>query len=162
MKELIRIFQYKLIWLNILICLFLLIASFYYSQIAAFLFIFLSNLFDILGYHFVLIRRSIQIPEKIIVRSYRINQFLFDLLLLLLIGLQFNWLASLNGWIMKLFGVQDILYYLILNLPLPEKWTWMKWTPLSFVKGNLLKTEIVLQAITGVLLSIIILLFIQL
>lgn len=160
MKELLKILQYKFIWLNILICLFFLTASFYYSQTAAFLFIFLSNLFDILGYHFALIRRSTQIPDKIIVRSYRINQFMFDLLLLLLIGLKFSWLAALSGWIMKLFGVQDLLYYLILNLPFPEKWTWMKWTPLGFVKGNLMKLEIILQAITGLLISIVILFFI--
>ncbi len=157
MKELIKIFQYKLVWLNILICLLFLIASLYYSQLAAFLFIFLSNLFDILGYHFVLIRRSNQIPDKIIVRSYRINQFLFDLLLLILIGLTFGWLAALSGWIMKLFGIQDILYYLVLSLPIPEKWTWMKWTPLGFIKGNLIKSEIFLQALTGLLISIVIL-----
>jgi hypothetical protein len=45
---------------------------------AAFLFILLSNLFDILGYHFSLIRRTTQIPEKIIIHSYRINQFMYD------------------------------------------------------------------------------------
>lgn len=160
MRELIKIFQYKLVWLNILICLLFLIASFYYSQLSAFLFIFASNLFDILGYHFVLIRRSNQIPDKIIVRSYRINQFLFDLLLLILIGILFSWLASLSGWIMKLFGLQDILYYKILNMPLPEKWTWMKWTPLGFIKGNLKKSEIILQALVGTIISIVILFFV--
>ncbi len=160
MRELIKIFQYKLVWLNILICLLFLIASFYYSQLSAFLFIFVSNLFDILGYHFVLIRRSNQIPDKIIVRSYRINQFLFDVLLLILIGILFSWLASLSGWIMKLFGLQDILYYMILNMPLPEKWTWMKWTPLGFIKGNLKKSEIILQALIGTIISIVILFFV--
>jgi len=117
----------------------------------------LSNLFDILGYHFSLIRRTNQLPEKIIISSYRINQFMFDLLLLIIIGIQFSWIASLAGWIMKEFGLQDVFYYLFLQEKLPDKWTWMKWTPLGFLKGNLTKNEIIVQAIPGTIIGIIIL-----
>jgi hypothetical protein len=157
MYELINIIKYKLVWLNILLSVIFLILSFYYIEAAAFLFILISNLFDIFGYHFSLIRRSNELPEKIIIRSYRINQFLFDVLLLILIGIQFGWIASLCGWIMKEFGLQDILYYVFLKTPLPQKWNWMKWTPLGFMKSNLSRNEILVQGTIGILISITIL-----
>ena len=59
---------------------------------------------------------------------------------------------------MKLFGLQDVLYYLFLQKELPEKWTWMKWTPLGFLKGNLSKNEILIQAVTGIVIAVILLL----
>lgn len=143
MKEFINILKYRLVWLNILLSVIFIILSFCFYQTSAFLFVLLSNLFDILGYHFSLIRRTNQLPEKIIIHSYRINQFMFDLLLLVIIGIQFSWITSLAGWIMKEFGLQDVFYYLFLQEKLPDKWTWMKWTPLGFLKGNLTKNEIV-------------------
>ncbi len=143
MKEFINILKYRLVWLNILLSVIFIIPSFCFYQTSAFLFVLLSNLFDILGYHFSLIRRTNQLPEKIIIHSYRINQFMFDLLLLVIIGIQFSWITSLAGWIMKEFGLQDVFYYLFLQEKLPDKWTWMKWTPLGFLKGNLTKNEIV-------------------
>ena len=82
---------------------------------------------------------------------------MYDVLLLILIGIQFDWIAAVAGWIMKEFGVQDILYYLFLKTPLPQKWTWMKWTPLGFLKGDLTKKEIVLQAIIGIGISVVLL-----
>lgn len=157
MEELINIIKYKWIWLNILLCLISLSLSFYYFQTAAILFVLLSNLFDLLGYHFSLIRRTTKLPEKIIIRSYRINQFMFDVLLLILIWIQFNWVAAVAGWIMKLFGLQDVFYYLFLKENLPEKWNWMKWTPLGLIKGTLTKNEIIIQAITGVVIAVILL-----
>ena len=157
MSELINILKYKLVWLNFLLCCLLGLLSFYEYRLAGFLFILLSNLFDIFGYHFSLIRRTNQLPEKIIIRSYRINQFMFDLLLLILIGFLFDWMAALSGWIMKQFGLQDIFYYLFLKTSIPQKWTWMKWTPLGFFKGNLTRNEIVIQAVIGVLITIILL-----
>jgi len=158
MNEFLNIIKYRLVGLNLILCIVLTILSFYFFETAAFLFVVFSNLFDILGYHFSLIRRSTQLPEKIIIRSYRINQFLFDLLLLILIGFLFDWMAALSGWIMKLFGLQDILYYLFLQKKLPEKWTWMKWTPLGFFKGNLSKNEILTQAVTGIVIAVVLLL----
>ncbi len=157
MKELINIFKYKWIWLNIFLSVISLFLSFYFFQTAAILFILLSNLFDILGYHFSLIRRTTQLPEKIIIRSYRINQFMFDVLLLILIGIQFNWVAAIAGWVMKLFGLQDVFYYLFLKENLPAKWNWMKWTPLGLIKGTLTKNEIIIQAVTGIVIAVILL-----
>lgn len=153
MNELINILKYRLVWLNLILCIFLLILSFYFFEFSALLFVLLSNLFDILGYHFSLIRRSTQLPEKIIIHSYRINQFMYDVLLLIIIGIQFDWIAALAGWILKQFGLQDIFYYLFLKTSLPQKWTWMKWTPLGFIKGNLSRNEIIIQALTGIVIA---------
>jgi len=133
--------------------MFLTFISFYFFGAAALLFVLLSNLFDILGYHFSLIRRSNQLPDKIIIHSYRINQFMYDVLLLIIIGIQFDWIASLAGWIMKLFGLQDVFYYLFLKEKLPLKWNWMKWTPLGFLKGDLTRNEIVIQSVIGVVIA---------
>ncbi len=157
MNEFVNILKYRLVWLNLLLCVVFTILSFYFFETAAFLFILLSNLFDILGYHFSLIRRTTQLPEKIIIHSYRINQFMYDVLLLIIIGIQFDWMAALAGWIMKLFGLQDIFYYLFLKESLPQSWTWMKWTPLGFFKGNLTKNEIVTQSVIGILIAIVLL-----
>ena len=157
MIEIKNIFSYRLVWLNSLLCVLFGIISFFYFEFAALLFVLLSNLFDILGYHFSLIRRTNQLPERIIIHSYRINQFMYDVLLLIIIGIQFDWIAALAGWIMKLFGLQDVFYYLFLKEKLPLKWTWMKWTPLGFFKGNLTKNEIVIQAAIGILISVVLL-----
>ena len=157
MNEFINILKYRLVWLNLLLCIVFTILSFYFFETAAFLFVLLSNLFDILGYHFSLVRRTNQLPEKIIIHSYRINQFMYDLLLIIIIGMQFDWIAALCGWIMKQFGLQDILYYIFLKISLPQKWSWMKWTPFGFIKGNLTRVEIITQAILGVLIAVVLL-----
>ncbi len=154
MNELINILKYRLVWLNLILCIIFLILSFYLFEFSALLFILLSNLFDILGYHFSLIRRTTQLPEKIIIHSYRINQFMYDVLLLIIIGIQFDWVAALAGWILKQFGLQDIFYYLFLKTSLPQKWTWMRWTPLGFFKGNLSRNEIIIQALTGIVIAV--------
>ncbi len=157
MLDLLIILKYKRVWLNIILCFLTGILSFFVFEFSALFFVLLSNVFDILGYHFTLIRRTNQIPDKVIVKSYRVNQFLFDALLLLLIGIQFSWVASIAGWIMKLFGLQDIFYYLFLNEKLPLKWNWMRWTPLGWFKGDLTKNEIVIQSIVGILIAMILL-----
>ncbi|MDY0083620.1 MAG: hypothetical protein RBR74_10590 [Ignavibacteriaceae bacterium] len=153
MSELLNILKYRLIWINIAAAIAAVIISFYWYGFAAFAFVLISNLFDIFGYHFTLIRRTKQLPEKIIIRSYRLNQFLFDVLLLLMIGFVFDWIAALAGWIMKNFGLQDVLYYIILQMKLPDKWTWMRWTPLGFFKGDLLKSEVLIQSFVGFLIA---------
>jgi len=82
---------------------------------------------------------------------------MYDALLLIIIGIEFDWIASLAGWIMKLFGLQDIFYYIFLKENLPQSWTWMKWTPLGFFKGSLAKNEIITQSIIGILIAIVLL-----
>lgn len=157
MKELLSIIKYKFIGLNIFLVLLTIILSFKFYKISAISFVLLSNLFDILGYHFTLLRRTTQLPDKIVIRSYRFIQFLFDILLLISIGVIFDWIAALAGWIMKNFGLQDVLYYFFLRMKLPEKWNWMKWTPLGFFRGDLSKKEIIFQTAIGVLIALVVL-----
>jgi hypothetical protein len=125
------------------------VVTFYYPFVVPVLFLLLSNLFDILGYHFTLIRRTTKMPEKEIIKAYRINQLMFDLMLLLIFGLLFGWIPALCGALLKIFGVQDVTYYIFLQKPLPEKWHWLKFTPFGAIKKNLTKFEVVAQAITG-------------
>jgi hypothetical protein len=131
----------------------------YYSPFAVpVLFILASNLYDILGYHFILIRRLDYLPEKEYIRSYRLIQLMFDITLLLLLGVSFGWIPSLCGGLLKIFGVQDLLYYIFLKKPFPKIWTWLKWTPLGFFKRKLTLTEVTIQAIAGIIFIVLILL----
>ena len=132
----------------------LLIAISFYTHFAVpLLFLLASNLFDILGYHFTLIRRTTTMPEQEIIKAYRINQVMFDVMLLIILGLLFDWVPAICGAILKIFGAQDISYYIFLQKPLPEKWHWLKWTPLGSIKKILTKNEVITQAIAGVIIS---------
>jgi len=127
--------------------------SFYTHFAVPLLFLLVSNLFDILGYHFTLIRRTTTMPEQEIIKAYRINQLMFDVILLIILGLLFGWVPALCGAILKIFGAQDISYYIFLQKPLPAKWHWLKWTPLGSIKKILTKNEVITQAIIGVIIS---------
>jgi len=127
--------------------------SFYTSFAVPLLFLLVSNLFDILGYHFTLIRRTTTMPEKEIIKAYRVNQLMFDAILLVILGLLFGWIPAFCGVILKLFGVQDVTYYIFLQKSLPEEWHWLRWTPFGWFKNILTKKEVVTQAITGVIIS---------
>lgn len=112
MKDLLSILKYELITLNAVLTL-LFIGLVYYSPFAVpILFILASNLYDLLGYHFILVRKLDYLPEKEFIRSYRIIQLMFDITLLLLLGVSFGWIPSLCGGLLKIFGVQDLLYYI--------------------------------------------------
>jgi len=158
MKDLISILKYERITLNVVLTL-LFIGFVYYSPFAVpVLFILASNLYDILGYHFILVRKLEYLPEKEFIRSYRIIQLMFDITLILLLGVSFGWIPSLCGGLLKIFGVQDLLYYIFLKKPFPKIWTWLKWTPLGFFKQKLTLPEVVIQAFAGIILSALILL----
>jgi hypothetical protein len=126
MKDLLSILKYELITLNAVLTL-LFIGLVYYSPFAVpILFILASNLYDLLGYHFILVHKLDYLPEKEFIRSYRIIQLMFDITLLLLLGVSFGWIPSLCGGLLKIFGVQDLLYYIFLKKPFPKIWTWLK------------------------------------
>lgn len=148
-----NIFYYKLTGLNFLLVLLLIAISFFTPFAVPLLFLLVSNLFDILGYHFTLIRRSTTMPEKEIIKAYRINQLMFDIMLFIFLGLLFGWMPAFCGIILKLFGVQDVTYYIFLKKSLPEEWTWLRWTPIGWFKNILIKKEVLSQAITGLIIS---------
>lgn len=158
MNDYLKILQYKRVWLNAVLAILSSFGMFYVDILIPITFILASNLYDILGYHFTLIRRTTVMPEKIIIRSYRITQLMFDILLLLLIGVLFNPIISIAAAILKVFGLQDVLYYVFLQKELPEKWTWLRWTPIGFILSPLSKQIVVTQALIGILLALILIL----
>lgn len=153
METLRNIFFYKLTGLNFILVLLLTALSFYTQFSVPILFLMVSNLFDILGYHFTLIRKSNAMPEKEIIKAYRINQLMFDVMLFIFLGLLFGWIPAFCGVILKLFGLQDITYYIFLQKLLPENWHWLKWTPLGIIKKILTKQEVLAQAVLGVIIA---------
>lgn len=134
-----------------MLVLLFIVLSFYTPFVVPFSFLLTSNLFDILGYHFTLIRRTTTMPEKEIIKAYRINQLMFDVMLFIFLGLLFGWIPALCGVILKMFGVQDVAYYIFLQKPLPETWHWLRWTPLGWFKKILNKTEVAVQAAAGLI-----------
>ena len=161
MKEIIQILRYKLVGLNLFLVIVFSFAMFYLEYLVPVFFILTSNLYDILGYHFALIRRTKVMPEKIIIRSYRITQIMFDVTLLILLAVIFSPVAALAGAVLKLFGLQDVLYYMFLRMEFPEKWTWLKWTPLGIINKSLSLKIVMLQSVIGIVISFFILLFFQ-
>lgn len=148
-----NIFFYRLTGLNFLLA----IVTASLTQLSEFFypvtFLLLSNLFDILGYHFTLIRRTTVMPENEIIKAYRINQLMFDVLLLAFIVILSDWITAAASAMLKLTGVQDVTYYIFLKKPLPVKWTWLKWTPLGLFRKVLTKYEVILQAASGLIIA---------
>jgi len=173
------ILTYKLIWLNAIlgvVSILLVLKGFYFLMPVVYLF--LSNLYDMLGY-FVVLRRfwglskyeiecnnhkvfvyvqEGDIKDERIIAAYRIIQNMFDWLLFLFIWVTTGIKYAIAGKITKWFAAQDILFYLFLKVKLPEIWTWLEWTPLGLIKkGEGLKNrEVINQAIVGIILAMLI------
>lgn len=156
MKEIIEILKYRYVLLNFILILLSGVLTFILPVFSVVTFLLVINIYDILGYHFVLIRRTTQLPPKVIIRAYRINQILFEILFLILIGIEFGAIYSIGCLVIKWFGVQDILYYLFLQKSLPDNFTWMKWTPFGIIKGDLSRFEVIFQSVIGIIISILI------
>ena len=92
-------------------------------------------------------------PEREIIKAYRINQLMFDIMLFVILGLLFGWVPALCGTILKIFGAQDVSYYIFLQKQLPEKWHWLKFTPIGLTKKILTKKEVIIQAVLGIIIS---------
>lgn len=101
-------------------------------------------------------------PEREIIKAYRINQLMFDVMLFIALGLLFGWVSSFCGVILKLFGMQDITYYIFLQKSFPEKWHWLKWTPFGLFKSILTRKEVIAQALVGIIISLAVLIFYKL
>jgi hypothetical protein len=98
-------------------------------------------------------------PEREIIKAYRINQLMFDVMLFIFLGLLFGWIPAFCGVMLKLFGAQDVTYYIFLQKSLPEEWTWLRWTPIGWFKNVLTKNDVIVQAALGFILSYAILIF---
>jgi hypothetical protein len=162
-----KIISYKLLWIN-WILVFITLVSLFFTPIASPLFfVFYSNLFDVYGYYFVLRRlwtgegsKDFALGYNVVI-AYRIIQHFFDYTLLILIWFVFGFKFAFAGWVMKMFGLQDVLFYKVLNIEPPKVWTWLKWTPFGFAE-NLLRGKglenwlVIVQAGLGFLIYILI------
>lgn len=118
----------------ILVILFLALALISKSSVFALLFaILVFNHFDVLGYHYVLMREWakeeywVNLEEKI--RSaYRVIQTTFEILLILFLWTNFGIISVIAFKIAHLSAVQDVLYYIVLRIKYPTYWTWLNWT----------------------------------
>lgn len=165
LKALVNVITYRLVWLNLIIIVFLLFLSFRTDVFIPFLFLFISNFYDVIGFYIVL-KREWTLPrdiyevkkEDFYVAGYRIIQNMFDYLLLFVIFKLFGLKFVLSSFVLKLFGVQDVLFYVVLRINFPRYWTWLEWTPLGILKKSrtLKNSDVLLQALCGFILSIII------
>lgn len=171
----INLLKFRLIWLNVILGFLFLVLAFFNSGFVPLFYLFTTNLFDALGYYIVLRRMWAEktvvfgnefklvfnlgeLESDIILPAYRVIQFMFDFTLFVLIAIVFGLKPAIGGYVTKLFGAQDVLFYLVLKVKLPEKWTWLEWSVFGrLIRGGELKNWIVIvQAIIGVILGILI------
>ncbi len=157
LKEILEILRYRLVWFNILLLIVSAVLMFEYKILSLLTYTLIINLYDILGYHFTLIRRSTRLPDKVIIRAYRIQQLIFEILVALFIALIFGLKYFISSLILKWFGIQDAMYYIFLQKQFPGKFTWMQWTPFGLIKGDLSDFEVIFQIVIGIIIAVLIL-----
>jgi len=122
----------------------------------AFGFILIFNYFDLLGYGGIMHKiKSVNLDLYLnTLQYYRIIQTLFEITLLILIA-QYNLMIMVYAVILHIFGLQDILYYIIGGYKFPTGWTWMYWTPIGWFwnKSKPIPNKIILlQALIGIII----------
>ena len=134
-------------------------------------FVLLTNMFDLLGYgqimqpiydadKMLLDKYAIELRiYKEVLPYYRIIQklFIFQLVNYVWI-LTGNWIIAIACLCANFGGFQDVLYYLFGRYNFNQNYTWLRWTPLGMLIGDLNKWEFVIQGIVSFLLVSIILL----
>jgi hypothetical protein len=165
-NEFVKLVKYAYLPYNWFLVFLTLVAQFFVPTIAPAFFIFITNLFDVYGYYFVLRRlwtngmSDYALGYSVLV-AYRIIQNFFDYTLLALIWVLFGFKFAFAGWVLKMFGLQDILFYGVLDIEPPKVWTWLKWTPFGLLE-NLIRGKglenwlVIVQAGLGFLIYILI------
>jgi hypothetical protein len=179
-----RLFRWARLKYNFLVILVvLLMAVGGFVFVVPLLYLFATNLFDVLGYFVVLRRfwgvRKIEVgledkktavfisegdlPDATILAAYRVIQNMFDYLLFAFIWIVWSWKYALVGAVLKWFAWQDLLFYWVVKYPLPSVWTWLSWTPwglLNLVFKNrreLKNSEVLAQAVVGLVIGVVLL-----
>lgn len=121
-------------------------------------FILLTNAFDLIGYGNI--QQVISNYDTNIYRAtipyYRIIQKLFNWLLAVTIwSITGNWIIAIACLCANFGGFQDLLYYIFGRYNLNQNYTWLRWTPLGILIGDLNKTEFIIQGIISFTLIII-------
>uniref|UniRef100_A0A6M3XUN3 Uncharacterized protein n=1 Tax=viral metagenome TaxID=1070528 RepID=A0A6M3XUN3_9ZZZZ len=150
-----KVLTYKLIWLNIILFFIFTIGTYFFHPLAPFTGILLINIFDMYGYDFVLRNhwKGIQ-PDEEIVTAYRIIQKSFEGLVILFLFVLFDWQAALGCFLLIMFTVQDLIYYLFLQYPLPKRFTWIRWSPIGFIIGDVPTWLVIVQGVIGIIIVI--------
>lgn len=130
-------------------------AGFWFAPLAAMGALLLFTMFDLVGWEAV---QPYYDTDRKLVMAYRILQHTFLLMLFVLTWGLFGWTVA-GAWILVWwFGGADILYYWIGQYLLPTAtWTWMKWTPLGIIKGDLSTLVVLIQAGVGMFIAILLL-----
>lgn len=115
-------------------------------------FVLLTNAFDLIGYGNI--QQIISEYDPLLYGStvfyYRIIQKLFNWLLVGLIwSITGNWIIALGCLFANFGGFQDVLYYLFGRYNFNQNYTWLKWTPLGMLIGDLNKWEFVIQGLVS-------------
>jgi len=123
----------------------------FYSYTAPIGFILILNTFDLLGYRNVL--KAELHNTDIELSSYRVMQAMFHVMILTLIYFVYGGEVALCGGLLHWFGLQDFIYYIIGGYDFPKIWSWLRWTPLGLIKGDLSNTEMIIQLIIGLIIG---------
>lgn len=115
-------------------------------------FVLLTNAFDLIGYGNIqqIVSEYDPLLYGTTVPYYRIIQKLYNFTLAGLIwSITGNWIIALGCLCANFGGFQDLLYYIFGRYNLNQNYTWLKWTPLGMLIGDLNKWEFVIQGLVS-------------
>ncbi len=115
-------------------------------------FVLLTNAFDLIGYGNIqqIVSEYDPLLYGTTVPYYRIIQKLYNFTLAGLIwSITGNWIIALGCLCANFGGFQDLLYYIFGRYNLNQNYTWLKWTPLGMLIGDLNKWEFITQGIVS-------------
>lgn len=149
-------------------------ASFFFPYVVPLAFLCFFCLIDVIGFqHFSLIGsvpygvqdtgywdssehlpNSMKKLSRVILPAYRILQGTINIFLLLVIWLYFGFWFMIASEVLQWFGLQDLLYYWVVDEPLPKTWTWLHWTPFGLFDGDLSNGQVITQGVLGLIIAI--------
>lgn len=134
-------------------------------------FVLMTNAFDLIGYGQIMqpiydYNKSIPMGKTVlqyeavlyyfVIPYYRIIQKLYNWVLVVTIwSITGNWIIALGCLCSNFGGFQDLLYYIFGRYNLNQNYTWLRWTPLGMLIGDLNKWEFIGQGIISFTLIII-------
>ncbi|NLH60104.1 MAG: hypothetical protein GX452_01710 [Ignavibacteriales bacterium] len=121
-------------------------------------FVLLTNMFDLIGYgniQQIIFEYDVNI-YSVTLPYYRIIQKMFNWLLVATVwSITGNWIIALGCLCANFGGFQDLLYYIFGRYNLNQNYTWLRWTPLGMLIGDLNKWEFIAQGLISFTLIII-------
>ena len=127
-------------------------------------FVLLTNAFDLIGYGSIMqtvsnstyFLSAVSGLYSVIIPYYRIIQKLYNFTLVGMIwSITGSWIIALGCLCANFGGFQDLLYYILGRYNLNQNYTWLRWTPLGWLIGDLNKWEFIAQGLISFTLIII-------